>query len=165
MTLLFLFISRILISKKQTIICCTLHLQLQSALVPLPQLRTMFSSKVICFIFLVVFFNIWGQARGYERKRSLADAVKKFYLVKTKGAKSTDKHLETSAEDNWKNSPAEEVPNYQTDEDYKSQDHEYEEPKPKRRGKGSQNKSTMHYCPDGTIYFTNEWHEDDDVFC
>ena len=109
----------------------------QSALVPLPQLRTMFSSKVICFIFLVVFFNIWGQARGYERKRSLADAVKKFYLVKTKGAKSTDKHIETSAE----------------------------EPKPKRRGKGSQNKSTMHYCPDGTIYFTNEWHEDDDVFC
>ena len=110
----------------------------ESALVPLPQLRTMFSSKVICFIFLVVFFNIWGQARGYERKRSLADAVKKFYLVKTKGAKSTDKHLETSAEDNWKNSPAKEVPNYQTDEDWKSQDHEYKEPKPKSRRKGSQ---------------------------
>ena len=62
----------------------------------------------------------------------------KFYLLKTKGAKSTDQHLETSAE---------EVPNYQTetdegylDDDLKSQEPEYEEPKPKRRkGKGSRN--------------------------
>ena len=88
---------------------------------------------------------------------------KKFYLVKTKDAKSTKPHLQTSAEDNWKNGPAEEVPNYQTDEGYldedlKSQEHEYKEPKPKRRkGKGSRNKSTMHIRPDGTHYFTTDW--------
>ena len=71
----------------------------------------------------------------------------KFYLLKTKGAKSTD--------------PAEEVPNSgegYLDEDLKSQEHEYEEPKPKRRkGKGSRNKSTMHTRPDGTHYFTTDW--------
>ena len=80
----------------------------------------------------------------------------KFYLLKTKGAKSTDQHLETSAE---------EVSNYETetdeeylDDDLKSQEHEYEEPKPKRRkGKGSRNKSTMHTRPDGTHYFTTDW--------
>ena len=82
----------------------------------------------------------------------------KFYLLKTKGAESTDQHLEISAEE-------QEVPNYQTetdegylDDDLKSQEHEYEEPKPKRRkGKGSRNKSTMHTRPDGTHYFTTDW--------
>ena len=85
---------------------------------------------------------------------------KKFYLVKTKDAKSTKPHLQTSAEDNWKNGPAEAIPN-QTDEgyldeDWNSQELEYEEPKPKK----TRNKSTQHCCtPDGNFFFTTDSEE------
>ena len=83
---------------------------------------------------------------------------KKFYLLKIKGAKSTDQHLETSAEDNWKNGPAEAIPD-QTDEgyldeDWNSQELEYEEPKPKK----TRNKSTQHCCtPEGNFFYTTDW--------
>ena len=57
---------------------------------------------------------------------------KKFYLVKTEDAGSTDQHLETSAEWDGGWSSWSRPSTYQTDEEY-----EYEEPEPqRRRGKG-----------------------------